>query len=163
MTLTTHIIVAAAVAKPLAAYNPAFAFLAAFASHYLSDALPHWDYMLSVFKNEEDKEKIKFQFTKSSIVANALPPAVDAAIGTLIAAAIIWPDSPEKLIYLAAVVLGGTLPDILQGAYLAGARLLKPLQTFHDTIHTKIKLGPYPLVGIPFQILIFLTALYFLF
>src|SRR3989344_1669175 len=107
MTLTTHIIIATAVAKPLAAYNPAFAFLAALASHYLSDTIPHWDYSLPVFEGEEEKEKIKFQFTKKSVMANTILPAIDATIGALIAAAIIWPDSLEKLIYLAAIIIGG--------------------------------------------------------
>lgn len=161
MTLTTHIIIAAAVTKPLAGTNPVFAFLAGLASHYFADALPHGDYRLKMFKHEDDdKEKVKLEITKSALVANLSVPAIDAALGTLIAAAIIWPDSTEKLLYLAALTAGGILPDFLQAVYYAGVKFLRPLQIFHDTIHTKIKLWPYPLIGIPFQILILILAFY---
>ena len=45
MTLATHAIVGAAAAR-LFSFHPAAAFLAAFASHFLIDAIPHWDYHL---------------------------------------------------------------------------------------------------------------------
>jgi hypothetical protein len=43
LTLTTHAIVGAAIASVIPAH-PFFAIAAAFASHFLLDAIPHWDY-----------------------------------------------------------------------------------------------------------------------
>ena len=55
MTLTTHSLIAAAVTKPLAAANPLLIFAAAFASHLIADAIPHWDYPLaSLVKKEQN-------------------------------------------------------------------------------------------------------------
>lgn len=164
MTLTTHIIIAAAVAKPLLNVHPAFAFLAALASHYLSDAIPHWDYKPFPEKSDEWEAGVgQIKLNDPAYLRGFLRITVDFFIGSLLLFLILRPDGSQEFLSMAAAILGGVLPDFLQGLY--GTRyfeFLRPIQRFHDKIHSKIKLGPYPLIGAPFQIIIFLTALYWL-
>lgn len=166
MTLTTHIIIAGAVTKPLASFNPAFSFFAALASHYLSDAIPHWDYKVS---GMEVDDLANNQLTSpQTLIRKGLPYILlDLFIGTLILYIFFQPHTPSEVIRFALTVLGGILPDALQGPYyflkrFGRERWLRPIQKFHDLMHTKIKLGAYPRFGIPFQILIFLIFIAFL-
>lgn len=165
MTLTTHIIIAAAVARPLAHHHPAFAFLAALASHYVSDAIPHWDYNPFPKKTDEwDPHSGKIDPSDSGFLAGILRIAADACTGSLALFLILQPETLQEFIYMATVIVGGVLPDFLQGLY--GTRrfeYLKLVQRFHDFIHSKIKLGPYPLIGIPLQLLIILISLFYLY
>lgn len=166
MTLTAHIVIAAAVAKPLAAYHPAFAFLTALASHYLSDAIPHWDYkILSISKNhdEPDRDAIRWPFGTKIFWKDLARFATDAFLGAGILYIFLRPKSLEDFLFFAAIVSGSVLPDFLQGLYFTRYfNFLRPLQRFHDKIHTKIKLGPYPLIGVPFQAALFFAAIFFL-
>ena len=51
MTLTTHAIIGAAIAASMPNY-PVVGFVLAFASHFVLDAIPHWDYKLSSQKTD---------------------------------------------------------------------------------------------------------------
>lgn len=165
MTLTTHIIIAEVVARPLARLNPIFGFIVGILSHYLLDAIPHWDYKLKSSLANENRlpgEK-KIRFTRESFWPDVAKTALDTFIGLIIILFLMPPKSIHETVFLLATAFGGVLPDFLQGAYGSGyAEFLKPVQKFHDTMHTKIKLGPYPLIGVPFQIFIILIAVYFL-
>lgn len=163
MTLTTHIVIAAAAAKPLVSINPLLAFIAAVASHYLSDAIPHWDYSLSAAPSKEEETKL-WARNPSLLFHDLWRVGLDLMVGTAIGALAFTPRSLEDAIPLTIAITGGILPDILQGVYFTGkASFLKPLHTFHDRIHSKIGLGPYPLLGLPLQLLIVLPLLFLLF
>lgn len=164
MTLTTHIAIAAAVTKPLMGFHPGIVFAAALASHYLSDTIPHWDYTILSFpdKTLDDVHKRKWDFSIKTFWIDILRIGSDFFIGSTILWLILRPETLAEWIFAAAVIAGGTLPDFLQGVYYTRkADFLKPPHIFHDFMHTKIKLGPYPLIGIPFQILVFSIAIYF--
>ena len=53
MTLTTHAVTGAVIAK-LMAGNPLLGLFLAFCSHFILDAFPHWDYPLK--SHNEDKK-----------------------------------------------------------------------------------------------------------
>ena len=160
MTLTTHIAIAAAVTKPLASYHPIFAFLLALASHYLSDAIPHWDYNLASVEKDKEGDMVHWTFTKKTILVDLFRTGLDGILGTSLVIFLLWPDTLKEAIYIFSLIVGGVLPDFLQGVYHTGrAEFLKPLSEFHKRIHTKIKLGPYPLIGIPLQLIILLLSL----
>jgi len=163
MTLATHIVIAAAVAKPLAASNPIIGFFIALVSHYLSDAIPHWDYKLhSIDTKEISMEKRTWDY-KTLVIKDLRSIVLDFFLGLAVGYFFLNPRTTEQFIYFLLVTVGAVLPDFLQGAYYTHrAEFLKPLQRFHDFMHTKIKLGPYPLVGIPFQLIVFFIALYFI-
>lgn len=164
MTLTTHIVIAAAVTKPLMAINPVFGFLAAIASHYLSDAIPHWDYNLTSLIGEKNHEKPHWQFNRFSLLHDLRNVAIDGLLGAGIVFLFFWPDSAAELMPLIFIITGAILPDFLEGLYATRhVPFLELPHRLHEKIHTKIKLGPYPFIGIPFQIIIFLIAIYLLF
>ncbi len=163
MILTTHIAIAAAVTKPLLNTNPIFPFAAALASHYLADAIPHWDYKLSSLNDKEDKRERRMSRQNPSFVWDIGKMGGDALLGSLVVLYFFPPHTWHNALTLASVIIGAILPDLLQGVYLFWKNsILGNIQTFHDFFHTKIKLGPYPLVGVPFQIGIFLLSIWFL-
>lgn len=163
MTLTAHTIIAAAVAKPLASSHPVLIFLAALASHYLADAIPHWDYRLRSLVESERLENKGPVFTRATFGIDLLRSAADAVFGLLVVTLLVWPTSFQEWLFVLLTVVGGVLPDFLQGIYY-GLRFnfLKSHQRFHDWIHARIKLGPYPKLGIPLQLVLVLIAIYFL-
>lgn len=165
MTLATHIVIAAAVTKPLT-LSPFIGFFIGVISHYLSDAIPHWDYRLHSILDKgldapsEDKRTIDYALFVKDIRNTAL----DFFIGLGVALFLFWPITMQEFLYVLLVSFGGVLPDFLQGVYFTGkAPFLKPVQKFHDLMHTDIKLGRYPLIGIPLQAVIVLISLLFLF
>ncbi|QQG44951.1 MAG: hypothetical protein HYW89_03000 [Candidatus Sungiibacteriota bacterium] len=164
MTLTTHTIIAAAVTKPLASIHPAFSFLAALASHYLSDAIPHWDYKLKSAADDEDNEKRHWEFSRRTILGDLGRVTLDGFLGAALVFLLLSPATPNEWIRAILIIIGGALPDFLEGLfYTRKLNFLSPVHHFHSFTHTKIKLGPYPLIGVPFQLLILFLAFYLLF
>lgn len=160
MTLATHIVIAAAVVKPLGIQSPALGFLIALASHYMSDAIPHWDYWLNSISPDDPAERRKFSF-RGEFLGDFVKIALDGTAGTALALFLLHPASVSDWVLAAGLIVGSVLPDFLQGVYYTRrAEFLRPLQTFHDFMHTKIRLHFYPVIGIPFQIIIFLLSVY---
>lgn len=163
MTLATHIVIAAAAAKPFAALHPAISFAVAFASHFFADAIPHWDYRLESMADADDPKKQHLEFNKKTCARDLLRLSADGFLGAGIAFLALQTRTPAEFFFFGAIVIGGALPDFLEGIYATRrAPFLAPLHAFHHWIHTKIKLGPYPYIGIPFQIFIVLIALFFI-
>ena len=163
MTLTTHSIIAAALTKPLVASNPAFILIAAIISHYLSDAIPHWDYPLESIEDLEDSNKRHWGKDKKAILKDIRHFALDGFLGAALVLLIIRPNTTQQWTWALLAIIGGCLPDFLQGLSMLKLKFLRPHQKLHDFMHAKIRLGPYPRFGIPLQILIYMIALYFLF
>ena len=137
-----------------------FTFVAAVASHYLSDAIPHWDYPIKSVDGDQDADQKTWSHNPKSLLVDMSRIAADGFIGAAISFFILWPTTFYDFLSLFLIILGSTLPDFLQGLYfIKHTRFLKPLQRIHDSIHTKIKLGQYPLIGVPLQLIIFLLAL----
>lgn len=163
MTLTTHIIIASAVARPLAHAHPSFIFLAGLASHYLSDAIPHWDYKLGSIEIDENSKIKKMDPHHARFFTDIAKTVIDMALGIAITALIMQPESIQDALWFLIAALGGVLPDALQGVFaIFHFKFMRPFQKFHDFWHTKIKLGPYPKIGIPFQLAILLFSIWFL-
>ena len=163
MTLATHIVIAGAIAKPLMALNPIFAFLAAIATHYLADAIPHWDYDLGSLEERDNNEKQRWNFSRGSLAGDPAHAAPDGLLGSAFLFVIFPPTSLDIFYWIIVVIMGAVLPDFLQGLYFfRRPSWMRPIHDFHSLMHTKIKLGSYPLIGIPFQLTIFLFFLYFL-
>lgn len=162
MTLTTHSIIAAAVTSPIAHLHPALTFVVALASHYLSDAIPHWDYRLESIGETKDADKREWSHSRNTLLRDIARFSADGFLGAGIVLLIAWPTTQAEWLWTASAIIGGSLPDFLQGLYMAKLRFLKPHQRVHDFIHSAIRLGPYPLIGIPFQLAIALIALWYI-
>ena len=162
MTLGTHIVIGDAATKILGATHPILGFFVGLVSHYLSDFIPHWDYSLSSLPENKDPTKRKWNYT-TALLFDLAKIALDFGVGIL-ATLFFWQLSiSESWLLLGAIILGSTLPDLLGGVYYTRRfdQILHPLHQFHNFVHTKIKLGPYPLLGIPFQIIMAAFAIWF--
>ncbi|TSC69519.1 MAG: hypothetical protein G01um101466_12 [Parcubacteria group bacterium Gr01-1014_66] len=164
MTLTTHVAIAAAVTNPLMHTHPALIFIVAAASHYVSDAIPHWDYPLHSIAHESGyKSESRFNWHSNTLLTDLNHMIFDGVLAIGILFFFMRPEVLRDWLMFGAIAIGSTLPDFLQGVYFTKkAAFLKPLQLFHDRMHTKIKLGPYPLIGIPFQLTILFLSLWLL-
>ncbi|MBI2122065.1 MAG: hypothetical protein HYT98_02985 [Candidatus Sungbacteria bacterium] len=163
MTLTTHIAIAAAITRPIAHVHPALTFVIALATHYLSDAIPHWDYELHSPERDESTNVKKISIRHPKFGGDFIKMSLDGTLGLALMWFIVGPVSFETIIWMGLAAVGSCLPDFLQGVYtILGLKFLEPVHRFHNRMHTRIRLGPYPLIGVPFQLAILLIAVYFL-
>lgn len=152
MTLAVHALIGAAAGYSIGIHNPAVLLLTGAATHYLSDAIPHWDYRLLSFPSGEKSATRRWVFTSTPFSRDMARVALDGILGIVLVTLVV---PRVALIPALIAAFGGMAPDLLQGIYFTGyAPFLMPLQRFHDFCHTKIKLGPYPAIGIPFQLAI---------
>lgn len=145
MTLTTHILIATAAAKPFFSVHPALVFVAAIASHYLADAIPHWDWHLSSVKEDlSDKHDHNLILEKTINVRDLLKISLDIFTGSLIAFLILRPElNIKELTPLALSIFGGILPDMLQPVFWVWKEKnpFMFIKRFHSFMHSKIYLG----------------------
>jgi hypothetical protein len=143
LTLTTHAIVGGAIVS-LMPVHPLLGVCMAFASHFLLDAIPHWDYPIrSASMNPEIAGSMKYD---RALFADMVTIGADALLGIVLALILF---ATQRIIIL--VLLGacaGILPDALQFAYMRFPRQpLASLQRFHQWSHTSHKLSN-PLLGV---------------
>jgi len=162
MTLATHAAVGGAVAA-LFPSHPITAFIAGFMSHFVLDAIPHWDYkILSAYANSDiamsanaDQAGVseKFQADKN-FKLDLLRTGTDGLLGVILVLLIWQPSTISQLYILALGALGGVLPDFLQFVYMRFPHQpMVALQKFHSFIHAKYRLNDTPVIGILFQVL----------
>ena len=168
MTLTTHIIVAGAVAAPLL-HNPPLAFVVGITSHYLLDAIPHWDWELSSLPQGDPQNKNGIIVRHKKIAYDLLRVTLDVSIGLLLLFAIgVAGGGINSLIIfygLGAAALGGILPDALQFAYFVIWRKqpMAAIQWFHDFFHARTKIPHRQMArGLAYQTMIIAPSLIFL-
>jgi hypothetical protein len=160
MTLTTHAIVGATFAS-IFPQDPALALSAAFASHFLIDTLPHWDY--AVLSKIEGETKIQSRFdTKSPLyLLDFLRTGSDAVLGTILSVLILSMYLFHFPLWVS--VLGawaGVLPDFLQFVYYkTRTTFLLPLQRFHIWIQKGRSIYPSPFVGLLLQAMLVVIVL----
>jgi len=103
MTATGHALIGTVIAAKIG--NPALAIPIALASHFLADALPHWD----TGYNRENQSKIRF-VTASTI---------DVLLGFILAYLLITLLFPTtNLLYAFLIIIMAQLPDWLTAPYL---------------------------------------------
>lgn len=135
MILSTHAIVGASIASFMP-NQPALAFVAGVASHFLIDAIPHSDYRLNSISIGRSRPAIA---ANSFLVRDLGLLAVDASAGLVVALVLYAGPGATLAVLLGAI--GGMLPDPLQLAYrLYPREPLRSLQRFHAWMHTKHKL-----------------------
>jgi len=152
MTLATHAVVGGAVAS-LFPNHPVTAFIAGFMSHFILDAIPHWDYkILSAYANP-DAAVLKVKADKYFLL-DLVRIGLDALLGLAIVF-IVWQpviSTQWKILLLGAI--GAMLPDFLQFVYLRFSHQpMVALQKFHVSLmHAKYKMNDKPIIGVLSQI-----------
>ncbi|MEI6296859.1 MAG: hypothetical protein WCO84_04415 [bacterium] len=141
MILAPHIIIGVAVARTLPD-NLILAFSAAFLSHFIADAVPHWEYDLSKAIDPKYSEKIRIN---KEFLWDFFRLSLDGLIGLFISFLLFYNGNTGFII---AGCLGGIFPDILQ--FLYGKFKNRPLivfKKFHDSVHSEKKERKF-LVGV---------------
>lgn len=156
MILSSHIIVASAVTAPLLARplnfaNAFFIFFISFASHFLIDMIPHWDYKMFLFPREDGE--ISFFYKKYFLLKDLLKNFLDGAMGLFGAILIIgFPADFMDFLAFGLIVFGSVLPDALEASFIIKKwRFLEPLHKFHNAIHGRRVFRNRPFYGFIFQ------------
>lgn len=138
MTLTSHIIISGLLGSSTNNYFLAAA--AGFFSHFIADAIPHWDgYLSPEFDSRAKSEKRRF--LKSRFFYKELGKvAIDILIGLSALSLIFFKTSGfDNIAYAAIGVFFGVLPDPLQLLYhMTNWRFLKPNRDIQLRLHTLI-------------------------
>lgn len=165
MTLSTHIVTGAAVAR-IFANNPVTAFVLGWATHYILDSITHWDYKLDNYTGDRVTGlNTKLVLDKATLfdVGKVL---LDILLGFSVILFISVPSVGITNILLLILVgaIGGAFPDFLQFLYaiFKKSEILNILQKFHFFVHAKDSLDDRPWIGVSMQILIIMAMGYFL-
>lgn len=153
MTLGTHAIVGGSIAV-LVAPHPVSAFCLGFLSHFILDAIPHYDYqLLSLQKGQKDSLDVDMRLGRLFIF-DLLRIGADLGIGLLILF-MFFGGHPALVLMILAGAFGAVLPDGLQFAYFKlKSPPLRALQRFHSFIHAEHDLKTRPVFGLFCQALI---------
>ena len=148
MILSTHAIVGAAIASFLPSH-PTTAFVLGFASHFVLDAIPHWDYPIrSGSVNPRIGASVTFD---RALLRDVVVIGSDGLLGIL--GALLLFASPDGLWSILLGAFGAMLPDPLQTIH---AHLphepLRTLQRFHRWIHTNKEIKNDIILGVGSQI-----------
>ncbi len=134
MILSTHAVVGGAIASLFPAH-PVLVAVAAFASHFAIDAIPHWDYPLRAISLKLGANNRRLTGDLRLYLDVALI-GFDACAGLLIAIWLFATPAATGVIVLGA--LAGMAPDPLRFVHTVFPnRPLAGLQRFHKWIHTK--------------------------
>ena len=146
MILSTHAIVGGAVAS-LFPSHPIVAIAAGFGSHFLIDAIPHWDYPLrTISLGAGARNRLTF---RGSRLRDLAVIAFDGCAGLVLAVVLF--STPSTILTVLLGASAAMLPDPLQFAYtLYPHEPLKSLQRFHGWMHTKHQIGTR--IGVSSQI-----------
>jgi hypothetical protein len=137
MILSTHAVVGAAIAT-LLPRNPALVFAAGVASHFVIDAIPHWDYPLRGIS--VGRSKVGAIRLNGALFRDVCLIGLDAFAGLALAILLFAQVTPIWIIMIAA--FGAMLPDPLQVVHrLYPHEPLRTLQRFHEWMHTNRSLG----------------------
>ncbi|MDO8515968.1 MAG: hypothetical protein Q7S28_01825 [bacterium] len=149
MILSTHMVIGAAAASLFPRY-PEVGFLAAFGSHFIADAIPHWHYHLNSMVHYKDNPLHDDMTIGKNFIFDMGKIGIDCVIGFL-AALLIFGPTPAFFVG----IVGGMFPDFLQFVYWKMRREpLTSLQRFHKWVHAKTRLDSRPFLGISSQIAI---------
>ena len=148
LTLTTHAIVGGAIASVMPSH-PMLAVGLAFLSHFILDALPHWDYPIRS-SSISPKIAAPMKYDKA-LLADALTIGSDASLGLAFALLIFATRENFALIFCGACA--AILPDALQFAYMRFPRgPLASLQRFHEWVHTSRTMNKKLVLGVVSQL-----------
>lgn len=160
MTLTTHAVTGAALAS-LIPNQPMVGFAVGFLSHFILDAIPHWDYSLGSMKKDKDNPLNDDMIINKDFVKDILKIGLDAALGLLLSYLIFGFYLKFSVLMILSGALGSMAPDALQFIYMKWRHEpIVSLQRFHIWIHSKIRLDNRPIIGVGSQIMLILLVVW---
>lgn len=162
MTLATHAIAGAVVAR-LVPQHPFIAFTAGFLSHFLLDAIPHWDYHLRSYKSDESNPLNNDMVFGLSFTLDLLDIGFDLFLALFVPFVIFGSADFNATMMIIFGIFGGILPDALQFVYMKFRHEpLVSLQKFHIWMHSKRRIHDWKLgVAAQFAFCLFLIFISF--
>ena len=158
MTLATHAVVGAAIAASIPSH-PIIGFTLAFASHFVLDAIPHWDYPLYSSKKDSGDRMNDDMVLNKNFLVDLSRIGLDMSIGFLLVLIFFTLASPNLFWIPFIGLCGAVIPDGLQFVYWKWRHQpLITLQKSHIWIHAKKDFNDKPAIGIPFQIAVIAVA-----
>lgn len=155
MILSTHAVVGSSISHAFS-LNPVGSFAVGFISHFVLDAIPHWDYPTYFFNGTKGKTISKCKI----FIIDGIKIILDIAGGTVIPTILFYQGDGNFAFICGA--LGGMAPDFFHILYrLFPHKLISKINDFHHFCHTRIKLKDWHIAGPALQIL-FSTACVFL-
>ncbi len=161
MILVTHGIIGAAVGR-LFTSHPLVAFTLGFASHFLSDAIPHWHYPLFSQKRDRENPMNNDLVLGKGFLIDLINIGIDCLLGLVLPILIFqgWDGFANPSPAILAGAIGGILPDPLQFLYMKWKKgPLVLLQRFHLWIHSKKDIDHQHFAGIAGQLLIIIAVI----
>jgi len=160
MTLTTHAVVGAAIAASMP-NHPILGFTLAFASHFVLDVIPHWDYPLLSYTRDNGNRLNDDMILNKNFLVDLSRIGLDMFSGILLVLVFFTLTSPHLFWIPFIGVCGAVIPDALQFAYWKCRREpLTTLQRFHIWVDPEKGLHDKPLIGIPFQIAVIVLVIF---
>jgi hypothetical protein len=154
MTLAAHAIVGASIAS-LMPSHPVLGFVAGFTSHFLLDAIPHWDYSLRSKKEDKNNPMNNDIVLGRNFIFDLFKMSADAFFGLIVALFLFGSLSNFHLIWASFWgAIGAMFPDALQFVSIKWRHEpMIGLRRFHLWVHSKVDLGNRPVLGISTQII----------
>ena len=139
MTLASHAVVGAVLAKAVPGSNLLVQFIFGFISHFLIDAIPHGHYPIKSSRpDDSDPFYVDMPISKKSF-PDFWKIGLDMAIGGAVTYLFLGGSDLTSYLTLFAGAIGGITPDALQFVYWKTRfKPLGVLQKFHlEVMHTK--------------------------
>lgn len=158
MVLFTHAVVGGALGA-VTRSHPVLAFFVGFVSHFVLDALPHWDYPLESSRQHESGDHLQGDFVLDHrFLFDLIKIGTDLLLGFVIVYLFFSADILRPSTFLTQGtfwgMVGGVLPDFLQFAYYKIKREpLTTLQKFHIKVHTDRRFHGQHILGPLLQVL----------
>jgi hypothetical protein len=160
MTLATHVVVGGAVAS-LFPSHPILAFFAGFFSHFVLDAIPHWDYkILSAYSCRTSADTLSKEIKADKyFYLDLLRTGADTFLGIVVILLIWQPVVFAEWEILALGAVGGILPDFLYFVYMHFPyEPMILIKKFHDFMNIDHRFADKPFIGISLQVVIIICV-----
>lgn len=165
MTLSVHSVVGAGLSV-IARANPLTAFIVGFLSHFVLDAIPHWDYPLKSASGGRSASMYEDMIIGKDFVFDLLKIVADALFGISLVLFVFEPEFRSLSDILTSGIFwgvaGGMAPDFLQFVYFKFKKEpFMTLQRFHTWIHDREKkLNDRYIIGPALQIALIMLCIY---
>jgi len=161
MILVTHGIVGASVALSVTG-NPVLGGVLAFASHFVLDMIPHWDYQVKSLSQSNDAKEM---FIKKGInlYTDICKVAFDGLLGLSVPLVITLLVLDNHL-YIALIgATCGIIPDFLQAVYFkTHTKILEKFAILSIKLHTKIRFDNRPVIGLLMQSTLWIASIVYI-
>lgn len=161
MILTSHAIIGTVAASAFPSH-PLLAFSVALTSHYVVDAIPHWEYNLLSSKKDLENPLNNDIAIGKDFLSDFKKVLIDMILGVIASFSVFYSlGLGNSLLILIVGILGGIAPDFLQFVYYRFRHdPFRSFYIFHHRIHSRIEwFEERYAVGIFLQILIIVTVI----